>query len=67
MSVRVTIDEQGSVVDATPEDAGPSRYFERLAVNASKKWTFPPEAWDEPRTILVKFNFTRDGVTAAAE
>jgi TonB family protein len=67
VSVRVTIDNDGSVVDATAEDGGPSRYFERLAVDASRKWTFTPANLDEQRTMLVKFNFTREGVTAHAE
>lgn len=67
VSVRVTIDNAGAVVDATAEDPGPSRYFERLAVNASKKWGFSPANTEEQRTKLVKFNFTREGVTAHAE
>ena len=67
VSVRVTIDKVGSVVDATAEDGGPSRYFERLAVDASKKWTFTPADLEEQRTMLVRFNFTREGVTAHTE
>ena len=67
VSVRVTIDDEGSVVDATAEDGGPSRYFERLAVDASRKWTFSPASLEGQRTILVKFNFTREGVTAHAD
>lgn len=64
--VRVTIDDAGAVVDATAADPGPSRYFERLSVNASKKWQFASADSPEPRSMLVKFNFTRDGVTAQA-
>lgn len=67
VSVRVTIDKQGAVIDATPDDGGPSRYFERLSVDASRKWTFAPAGVEEQRTMLVKFNFTREGVTARAE
>jgi TonB family protein len=67
VSVRVTIDKAGAVVDATPDDPGPSRYFERLAVAAAKKWTFTPSNWEEQRTVIVKFNFTREGVTAQAQ
>ena len=67
VSVRVTIGNDGSVVDATAEDGGPSRYFERLAVDASRKWTFTPANLAEQRTMLVKFSFTREGATAQAE
>lgn len=67
VSVRVTIDNEGKVVDANAEDPGPSRYFERLSVAAAKKWTFTPAHSEEQRTMLVKFNFTREGVTAQAE
>jgi TonB family protein len=67
VSVRVTIDKEGAVVDAAADDPGPSRYFERLSIAASKKWTFTPANSEEPRTMLVKFNFTREGVTAHAD
>jgi hypothetical protein len=50
----------------TPDDPGPSRYFERLAVEASKKWTFAPVDTEAQRMALVRFNFTRDGTTARA-
>ncbi|MBL8267334.1 TonB family protein [Steroidobacter sp.] len=64
VSVRVTLDKQGSVTNATATDAGPSRYFARLAVNASKQWTFTPATAEAQRTMLVQFNFTRFGITA---
>lgn len=67
VSVRVTVDNQGSVTDAAAHDRGPSRYFERLAVDAAKKWTFTPAHSEAPRTAAVKFNFTRAGVTAQAD
>lgn len=66
VSVRVTFDKQGTVVGAAAEDRGPSRYFERLAVETSKKWTFTPANSEERRTMLVRFNFTRAGVSAHA-
>ena len=66
VSIRVTLDNEGAVVDATAANPGPSRYFERLSLAASKKWTFTPANSDEPRTMLVKFNYTRDGVAAYA-
>ena len=66
VSVRVIVDEKGSVLAATADDPGPSRYFERLAIQASKKWTFAPTDSEEQRIMLVRFNFTRAGTTARA-
>jgi TonB family protein len=66
VSIRVIVDEEGVVVAATPEEPGPSRYFERLALEASKAWTFESGDTDEQRLMLVRFNFTRAGVTAGA-
>ena len=66
VTVRVTIDQQGTVIAASPEDPGPSRYFERLSVDAAKRWTFT--ASGEPqRTMLLRFHFTRDGTTARSD
>ena len=66
VSVRVNIDKQGAIVGAVAEDPGPSRYFERLALEASRKWTFTPAHSEEERTALLKFHFTRGGATARA-
>jgi TonB family protein len=66
VSVRVIVDKEGTVIAATPIDPGPSRYFERLAIGASKKWTFAPAHAEAQRTVLVRFNFTREGTTARA-
>lgn len=66
VSVRVIVDKQGKVVDAAADARGPSRYFERLAVEASKKWTFTPANSEERRIMLVRFDFTRAGATAHA-
>jgi len=64
VAVRVDIDKQGKVVAATAADRGPSRYFERLSIEAAKKWTFTPATMEDSRVMLVQFNFTRDGATA---
>jgi TonB family protein len=66
VSVRVIVDKAGAVRVATADDPGPSRYFERLAIQASKKWTFAPTGSEEQRIMLVRFNFTRAGTTARA-
>jgi TonB family protein len=74
VSVRVLVDQEGTVIATTPDDPGPSRYFERLALEASKNWRFAPvEApVDAPmdaeaqRLMLLHFHFTREGTTARA-
>jgi TonB family protein len=66
VSVRVIVDKKGTVRVATADDPGPSRYFERLAIQASKKWTFAPTDSEKQRIMLVRFNFTRAGTTARA-
>jgi TonB family protein len=64
VSIRVTLDKQGTVLAATAVERGPSRYFERLATEAAKKWTFTPAASEAQRIMLVTFSFTRAGTTA---
>lgn len=64
--VRVTLDKQGAVIAATADDPGPSRYFERLSVEAAKKWTFTPAKLEDRRVMFVRFYFRRDGATANA-
>ena len=66
VSVRVIVDKEGTVLAAAADDPGPSRYFERLAIQASKKWTFAPTDSEGQRIMLVRFNFTRAGTTARA-
>jgi TonB family protein len=66
VSVRVIVDREGTVLAATAADPGPSRYFEGLAIQASRKWTFAPTDSEEQRIMLVRYNFTRAGTTARA-
>jgi outer membrane biosynthesis protein TonB len=62
------VDEDGTVFAALVDQPGPSRYFRRLAIEAAKKWTFPPA--DKPdtgqRLELVRFVFSRQGTAAHA-
>ena len=66
VSVRVIVDKHGAVLAATTDGGGPSRYFERLAIEAAKKWTFTAAKSQDQRVMLVGFNFTRAGTTARA-
>jgi TonB family protein len=67
VTIRVTIDEQGAVVDAATIERGPSRYFERLSLEAARKWTFTPANSQAQRSMLVRFYFRRSRVSAEAE
>lgn len=64
--VRVIVSGDGSVFAASPDRAGSSRYFERLALDAAKQWTFPPVDAPARRIMQVRFDFSRDGVTGRA-
>lgn len=64
--VRVMVDKDGTVFAALPDRSGPSRYFERLAVQAAKKWSFPPADTPDQRLMQVRFDFSRGGTTARA-
>jgi TonB family protein len=66
VSVRVVVDAQGRVLAARADDPGPSRYFERLALEAARKWTFPPADTRTHRLKLVRFEFTRQGTKGHA-
>ena len=66
VSIRVIVAKDGTVVAATADEPGPSRYFERLAVEAAKKWTFAPADSAEQRVMLVRFYYKRAGTTARA-
>lgn len=64
VAIEVTIDRQGRVIDAVAAERGPSRYFERVSLDASRRWTFTPASTDAPRHMRLQFHFTREGATA---
>ena len=64
--VRVVVDADGSVFAAVADRAGPSHYFQRLAVEAAKKWTFAATEGSARRIMQVQFDFSRDATTARA-
>ena len=66
VTVRVTVDRAGNVVDETLQERGSSKYFARLAATAASKWKFAP-ADDQPsRRWLLRFEFTRGGAAGYA-
>ncbi|HLY51854.1 MAG TPA: protein kinase [Steroidobacteraceae bacterium] len=66
IAIRVIVDSEGKVVGARADQTGPSRYFARLAIDAAKKWTFPPSDAQAKRLEQIRFEFTREGVTGRA-
>ncbi len=66
VSVRVTVDSSGKVVDETLEKPGPSKYFARLATEAARKWKFVPAGNHDSRKWLLQFEFTRGGASGHA-
>jgi serine/threonine protein kinase len=66
VTVRVSVDRSGKVVDETLEDTGSSKYFARIATAAARKWRFAPADNQDSRAWLLRFEFTRDGTTGHA-
>ena len=66
VAVRVLVDPSGNVVGEFFENAGPSRYFSRLAGDAAGAWTFAPTDARGSRVWLLRFEFTRAGATVSA-
>ena len=65
LSVRVSVDAAGKVTDASLANAGPSRYFSRVALEASRNWQFsPPRSGGQPvpSTWLLHYQFRRDSI-----
>jgi TonB family protein len=67
VSVRVSVNAAGGIADATLAAPGPSKYFARMALEASRDWKFKPaqagghavaSAW------MLRYEFGRDGVEA---
>jgi serine/threonine-protein kinase len=62
--VRTTVAEDGSVLGAVLDRASHSRYFQRLALEAAKGWTFAPLSSPAVRLLQIQFDFSRSGATA---
>ncbi len=67
VEIRVNVDPEGNVSNATIETQGPSRYFAGFALNAARGWKFRPAEKDGravASTWELHFLFGRDGVEA---
>jgi TonB family protein len=66
VSVRVTVNKSGNVVHDTFENASSSKYFNRVASEAARKWKFASADGERAREWLLHFEFGRDGTTVHA-
>ena len=69
VSVRVAVDPSGAVVDAQLDSRSGGKYFDRVSLEAARRWKFQPAAGGEsgPRTRLLRFVFRPDGSAAFAD
>jgi TonB family protein len=70
VSVKVSVDPAGSVVDAALDNAGPSPYFANLALHVAQKWTFraaDASAASANREWILHFAFKSADTQARAE
>jgi protein TonB len=69
VSIRVSVNRDGTVSDASYMSLGPGNYFARLAQRAAKSWTFkPPTRNGDPQRSVwkLRFNFERGKTEATA-
>jgi len=67
VTLRVLVDPSGDVMAALMENPGRNKTLARLADTAARDWKFAEtEDKDSTRVWLLRFQFTRDGVTASA-
>jgi TonB family protein len=57
VNIRVHVDANGQVTQATPMPPSVSQYFITRAVAAARNWKFPPGA---PRDMVLRFELARD-------
>jgi TonB family protein len=65
--VRVVVNQSGKVIDESLEDAGPSKYFAKQASTAAREWKFAAANDHATREWLLRFDFSKDQVSAKAE
>jgi serine/threonine-protein kinase len=67
VTLRVLVDPSGDVMAALMENPGRNKTLARLADAAARDWKFAEtEDKESTRVWLLRFEFTRDGVTASA-
>jgi len=66
VTLRVLVDASGDVMGALMENPGRNKSLAKLADNAAREWKFAETEQEDPRVWLLRFEFTREGVTASA-
>jgi TonB family protein len=64
VKVRVAVDSNGKVRDAEFDQAGPSKYFARLSMEAARDWQFSPKV--SQGMWILNFNYRNNGPSASA-
>jgi TonB family protein len=70
VSVRLTVDENGNVTDATLASAGRSNYFAGKSLEAARHWKFKPAQVDghaAPSDWTLEFQYRRTGIKVVAQ
>jgi TonB family protein len=70
VTVKLAVDPNGKVSKAALQSAGPSEYFAKLALEASRHWKFDPPVSGGapvPSQWLLRYAFGRAGVEVQAE
>ncbi len=70
VSVRLAVDENGIVTDATLASAGPSNYFAGKSLEAARHWKFKPAQADghaAPSSWTLEFQYRRTGIKVVPE
>jgi serine/threonine protein kinase len=66
IAVAVVVDHSGTAIRAHLRNTGPSPYFARLSLDAAMKSRFAPTDKPGTREWLLRFEFTRSGVSGDA-
>ena len=66
VSVRAVVAADGTVSAVVANRGGPSKYFQRLAEQATKQWRFAPAHTASQRVVQVQFDFSRETTTGHA-
>lgn len=64
--VKVKVDPEGNVSQASFREAGPSKYFARVAMEAAKRWKFAPAEDQNSHDWILLFVFSRARTEASA-
>jgi TonB family protein len=70
VSVRLAVDENGIVTDATLASAGPSNYFASKSLEAARHWKFKPAQVDghaAPSNWILEFQYRRSGINVVPQ